>query len=81
MNDDPVPVEPLVLKLREVCDLLQVSPSTIRRMIADDRFPAPLPNLHRWSRISVYAWLAVQRRLPPVLKKRQAKAQLKKKKR
>jgi predicted DNA-binding transcriptional regulator AlpA len=70
--DDDAPGLPLVLKLGEVCELLKVSPSTIRRMVKDGTFPAPLHNMHRWSRIAVYAWLARERR-PRSKRKRRRK--------
>lgn len=57
------------LSLKSVADMLEVSPKTIRRWIADGTFPEAttyLPNGQlRWSETVVQAWAMSQKSPPP----------------
>lgn len=49
-----------LLSMRDVCELIGVSKSTVCRMVKAERFPQPMKltnKLPKWRRSEFYAWL------------------------
>lgn len=72
MSDAPIPDRrrSRVLRLPEVASRLGVSHDTVRRMVRDGRFPAPLEIARRsigWLEADLDAWLAERRRIANAL--------------
>ncbi len=55
-----MPEREQLLTLKEVCELVAMSPSTVRRRIEDAGFPPGImvgPRARRWLRSEIEAWI------------------------
>ncbi len=58
-------IEARTLTVKQLCDLLQVSRSTLNKLRTEDGFPRPVIAIHqclRWSVAEIDEWLSRQRR-------------------